>query len=124
MRFQSAADMSYIAPEGRPAVEETEQRMPITYRRISGRDLAEGIAAAGISPEQFAALYGVPHRRLEKWLTDKVEVPHGVALFVGLIADPLVLEKALILTKYMVEKTEEPAAGKAAAEQEPDAPAA
>ena len=102
--------------------EESEQRMPITYRRISGRALAEGIAAAGISPEQFAALYDVSPRRLEKWFAEKTEVPHGVALFVGLIADPLILEKALILTKYMVE-TVEPATT-ADDDEEPDAPAA
>lgn len=76
--------------------------MSNTYRRISGEDLAKGFEAAHVTPEQFAALYGVPAKRVEKWLTEKTEVPHAVALFVGLIADPLILEKALVITKYMI----------------------
>jgi hypothetical protein len=77
--------------------------MALSYRRISGEDLARGIEAASISPAQFAVLYGIPSRKLDRWLTGQVEVPHAVALFVGLIADPLILEKALLITKYMVE---------------------
>lgn len=80
--------------------------MPISYRKISGADLAKGIEAANVTKEQFSALYGVRTERVEKWLQDKAEIPHGVALFVGLIADPLVLEKALIITQYMVDKTD------------------
>jgi hypothetical protein len=77
--------------------------MALSYRRISGEDLARGIEAASITPAQFAVLYGVPVKRLDKWLSGQGEVPHAVALFVGLIADPLILEKALLITKYMVD---------------------
>lgn len=79
--------------------------MPIRYRKISGADLAKGMEAAGVTSAQFAALFGVQPRRVEKWLKDEAEIPHGVALFVGLIADPLILEKALVITQYMVDKT-------------------
>jgi transcriptional regulator with XRE-family HTH domain len=86
--------------------------MPIRYRRISGEDLASGIKAANVTTAQFAALYGVRPKRLEKWLKGEAEIPHSVALFVGLIADPLVLEKALIITQYMVDKSSPPDAQK------------
>ncbi|QZO00885.1 hypothetical protein [Chenggangzhangella methanolivorans] len=82
----------------------------MSYRRISGADLAHGLKTASITPEQFAALYGVPAKRVDKWLTEKTEVPHAVALFVGLIADPLILEKALVITKYMVDPGAAPTA--------------
>lgn len=82
--------------------------MPLTYRHISGDDLARGIEAASITPAQFAVLYGIPLRRLKKWLKGEQEIPHSLALFVGLIADPLVLEKALIITKYLAEPTQDP----------------
>ncbi|RXF74391.1 hypothetical protein [Hansschlegelia zhihuaiae] len=80
--------------------------MPIRYRKISGADLAKGIEAANVTTGQFAALFGVQPKRIERWLKDEVEIPHSVALFVGLIADPLVLEKALVITQYMVDKSE------------------
>lgn len=79
--------------------------MKISYRRISGDDLAKGIEGAGVTPQQFGALYGVSPRRVAKWLDGSLEVPHGVALLVGLIADPLVLERALVITRYMIEET-------------------
>lgn len=76
--------------------------MPKTYRRISGADLEKGLAAAHVNAKQFAALYDVPQKRVQKWLNGEAEIPHSVALFVGLIADPAFLEKALIITRYMV----------------------
>jgi hypothetical protein len=79
--------------------------MPLRYRTISGADLAQGMAAAGVTAAQFAALFGAQPKRVEKWLKDEVEIPHAVALFVGLIADPQILEKALVITQYMVDRT-------------------
>lgn len=77
--------------------------MSISYRKISGDDLLKGLATAGLTPDQFASVYGVPEKRVEKWTNGQAEVPHAVALFVGLIADPQILEKALVITQYMVE---------------------
>lgn len=76
--------------------------MPTSYRRISGEDLARGLEAAHVNAKQFAALYDVPPKRVQKWLKGDAEIPHAVALFVGLIAEPTILEKALIITRYMM----------------------
>jgi DNA-binding transcriptional regulator YiaG len=93
--------------------------MPKRYRRITGEDFAKGLEAAHVNAKQFAALYDVPQKRVQKWLDGEARIPHAVALFVGLIAEPQTLEKALIITRYMMdeaqaEKPEQAAAGPAA----------
>lgn len=81
--------------------------MPNRYRRITGSELASGLDIAGLTLDQFCRIYGVRPRRATRWLNDEDEIPHGVAVLLGLVEDPAVLAKAEVITDHLLIEQED-----------------
>lgn len=54
---------------------------------MTGAELAVAMSEAGLSPSDFARLYGVPQARVLGWIDGVREIPHSAAVMVRLLQD-------------------------------------
>ncbi len=75
------------------------------YRRMGGAELAVELERFGISPSQFAGVYGTKQTRVLNWIDGAEDIPHSAHLLIALCNVPGALKMVEDFTnKTMIEK--------------------
>jgi len=75
---------------------------PERYKHLTGPELALKLREAGVTPTEFARLYGTAQARVMDWIDGVREVPHPVYVLLEIfIAAPDAIEIANTLTDQM-----------------------
>lgn len=58
------------------------------YDRMTGAQLSTALDQLGLTMRGFGKIYGVPAKRMQAWLKGDEDIPHSVAVMVGLLTLP------------------------------------
>lgn len=59
-----------------------------TYRRWTPAEFSVALTDLGVTPNEFAVIYGVPPGRVHGWLNGEQDIPAGIPMFCGLLSLP------------------------------------
>lgn len=68
--------------------ERTRSRRKHGYARLGGADLAVALRDLGLTPSEFAILFGTNLDRVIQWIDGEEDVPHPVRVLLALFALP------------------------------------
>jgi DNA-binding transcriptional regulator YiaG len=68
------------------------------YERMTAAQLSQALDELGLTMRQFARLYGSAEKRIQQWLDGADDIPHTVAVVLGLLTLPGAMELAKRIT--------------------------